>query len=423
MKRISFAAILASTALIPAAYAQVNNDVAKISDADVCAELVTYVDKNDTDATGVTADRAATIAAGKDPKMCRDAYQMAMGGDSGAEATAGIKVAVPNPEVNVEQRAPQVSVAQPQPDVNVTPGRPIVTVNQAEPVVRVVTTPPQVTIDMPKPEILVEIPDPTVDVAMAEPRVTVSQPQPVVNVKQGEVKLEVGDTAVAPSQSEAEVDVSQSNPTVNIEKAEGSNVNVAEVTPEVRYTAAKPRIEVSEEGEPAIAFNQPGDANVRVRRMSADETRAAAAERSRQNETAAAETAGTAPAEREMAAAQTGEMTAPAKTAAADPADTPRSVVAANLIDASVMGADGDTIGDVEAFATRGGETYLVVGVGGLLGLGEKQIAIPLSEATFRDEAFHVPALTDEAAEEMAAYDDDAFTLVEENQNIDVVMN
>ncbi|GAB5375258.1 MAG: hypothetical protein AcusKO_17200 [Acuticoccus sp.] len=414
MKRIYLAAILASTALIPAAYAQVNNDMTKISDADVCAELVTYVDDNDTDATGITADRAATIAAGDDPKMCRDAYQMAMGGnDTEAEATAGIKVAVPDPEVNVEQRAPQVSVAQPQPDVNVTPGRPIVTVNQAEPVVRVVTTPPKVTIDMPKPEILVEIPDPTVDVAMAEPRVTVEQPQPVVSVTQGEVKLEVGDKSVEPSQGEAQVDVTQSNPTVTIDKAEGSNIEVAEVSPEVRYTAAKPRIEVSEEGEPAIAFNQPGDANVRVRRMSADETRAAAAERSGQAETAAAETA--APAEREMAAADTGELTAPA--------DTPRSVVAGNLIDASVMGANGDTIGDVEAFATRGGETYLVVGVGGLLGLGEKQIAIPLNEATFRDEAFHVPSLTDEAAEEMAEYDDGTFTPVEEDQNIDVVMN
>lgn len=436
MMKLSVAALVASTALIPAAFAQNNTvDITSIDDGKICQELVTFVDRNDTDATGVTADRAGTIAAGNDPRICREAYRLAAGEEISAdaaaatdgaeieaEATAGIKVAVPEPQVDVQQRAPQVAVEQPRPDVNVTPGRPIVTVNQAEPVVRVETTPPTVTIDMPKPQILVEIPDPTVDVAMAQPRVTVEQPQPVVNVTQGEVKLDIGNEQVAQDQGEARVNIEQENATVRVDAAEGSNIDVAEVQPEVRYNAAQPRVEMSEQGEPKIQFNQSGDADVRFRQMSADETRAAASER--QTAEAGNEEMRAAAASQDDAAEGETRMnvSAAANNAPADQVRNGQTFLVEDLMDLPLIGADGETIGDVENFVNRGGETYVVVGSGGLLGLGEKQVALPMSEVYFRDDRLYTNATSEAAVEEMDEIDPESYAPLGTDQDVEVVI-
>lgn len=418
MRNLPIAVLFATTALIPAAFAQTNNvNVASIDDAVVCQELVTYVGENDTDATGMTGERADTIAAGQDPNICRNAFLLATGETLSADAqatmetqaTADIKVAVPQPDVQVQQPAPEVAVQQPKPDVTVTPGRPIVTVNQAEPVVQVVTTPPKVTIDMPKPQILVEIPDATVDVAMARPRVTVTQAEPTVRVEQGEVELAIGDKEVEQEQGAAKVNVEQTNPTVRIDEAKGSNIDVAEVTPEIRYNAAEPRIEVSESGEAEIQFNQSGEADVRVRQMSADETRAAAA--------AAAPEA----AEREQQMATAEARPELAANNAAAPQSTSRLRVA-DLMDREVIGANGETLGDVENIVTRGDTTYMILGTGGVLGLGEKQVAIPMSEIYFRDDQLFSPATTEDALDEMAEFEPEAYRPLGTDQDVEVVL-
>lgn len=448
MRNLPIAALFATTALIPAAYAQDNSvNVAQIDDAAICQELITYVDENDTDATGMTGERADTIAAGEDPAICRDAMRLAIGesldeetmASLDVEATADIQVAVPEPEVQVQQPAPQVSVEQPQPDVNVTPGRPIVTVNQAEPVVQVTTTPPKVTIDMPKPEILVEIPDPTVDVAMARPRVSVTQPEPTVNVQQGEVQLEIGEKEIDQQQGEARVNVEQSNATVRVNEADAPNINVAEVQPEVRYNAAQPRVEVSESGEPDIQFNQSGEANVRFQRMSAEETRAAAAEQGQaaERETAAARTEADATernqaaenrteAEREsdqtMAATRETEQNRAQSTGANNAASRTTTISVADLMDRELIGENGDTIGDVENIVMRGDETYFVVGSGGLLGLGEKQVAFPVSEVYFLNDELYTPATTEDAVDDMEDYDPAGYRPLGTDQGVDIVL-
>ena len=435
MRNLPIAALFATTALIPAAYAQDNVNIERIEDARICQALVTYVDENDTDATGMTGERADTIAAGEDPLICRDAMRLAIGEELDedtlasldVEATAEFQVAVPEPEVSVQQPAPQVSVEQPKPDVNVTPGRPIVTVNQAEPVVQVVTTPPKVTIDMPKPEILVEIPDPTVDVAMARPRVSVTQPEPTVTVEQGEVQLAIGEKEVEQERGEARVNVEQSNATVRVDEAESPNINVAEVQPEVRYNAAKPRVELSESGDPDIQFNQSGEANVRFQRMSAEETRAAAAQQGEAEREMAARTE--ADTEERTAAAVRGaeenraEQSAAAnQSTAANNAPATSSMSVADLMDRELIGSDGETIGDVENIVVRGDVTYIVVGSGGLLGLGEKQVAIPMSEIYFRDDQLFTPATTEEAVEEMAEYEPEGYRPLGTDQDVEVVL-
>lgn len=438
--RLPIAALFATTALIPAAFAQNNSIVvADIPDGQICERLSTYVAENDTADTGMTPERAKAVVTGNDPKICRDAMTIAVGDTKNveAEATARVQVAVPQPQVQVDQRAPQVSVDQPQPDVNVTPGRPVVTVNQAQPTVHVVTTPPTVTIDMPKPEILVEIPNPSVDVAMAEPRVSVSQPEPTVRVTQGEVKLELGDEkVVAPKTDEAaKVNVSQENATVRVSEAKAANINVAEVKPEVRFNAAEPRVEVEETGKANVKFNQSGDANVRFRQMSEEETRSAAARQGRPDEaqTASADATpamtGNRPAADKPETASTpqdAEAKMAANTTAKDASasvDVKRqSVSVEELMNKSLIGASGDSIGDVENIVDRGGKTFVVIGVGGLLGIGEKQVAIPLEEITYRDDELFASSLTEEGVKQLAQYTPDSGRVLTSDQTVELVI-
>ncbi|XWN32265.1 MAG: PRC-barrel domain-containing protein [Devosia sp.] len=428
MPKLPLALLLASTALVPAAYAQnTNSDIAAIEDGAICAEFVAYVDENDGPDITITPERAEAIAANGDPQTCRDSYRLAAGEISAdetaenfdADAMARIRVAVPEPEVTVSQAAPQVSVEQPQPQVNVTPGRPIVTVNQAEPVVRVNVTPPTITIDMPKPEILVELPDPTVDVAMAQPRVTVNQAQPTVNVEQGEVKLQIGESDVAASDTNPQVTVEKASPTVSVNEAEGANISIEEVTADVRYNAAEPRIEMAEAGQPKITFNQSGEANVRFRQMSEDETRTAALA-----DIDAPEMADADADKPEMAK---DDVEKPAMTTASaepkvDPAANKNAFLVEQLLDKSVIGADGDTIGDVENVVTRGDATYLVIGTGGFLGIAERQIALPIEDVKMVEEDLVTNTVTREAVSEMTEMAPEEYRPLGTEQDVEIVI-
>jgi sporulation protein YlmC with PRC-barrel domain len=59
-----------------------------------------------------------------------------------------------------------------------------------------------------------------------------------------------------------------------------------------------------------------------------------------------------------------------------------------NYIGKPILNASGEKIGDVsDVLFERGGKiTSVVVGVGGFLGLGAKQVAIPFEAVTYRDQ-------------------------------------
>lgn len=500
MRKYSIAMLMAATVLAPPALAQSDQNQTAATEG-ACQDLTAYVQRNDTDETGITADRAQRIANEGDLQTCHAALRMARGEISqiegeenyDAEATARLRVFVPEPQVTVEQSAAEVQVEQREPQVAVNPGQPRVTVNQAEPVVRVQTQPPKITIDMPKPEILVEMPDPNVDVAMRQPRVTVNQPEPQVSVEQGQPRVEMGQQQTAEDSDQAQVNVQQQDQTtVQVDKADQARVQVEDVRPQVRYNTAEPRIEVEEAGEPQIAFNQPGEANVRFRQMTAEETQAAAEERrdavagyradarepevgerteaadqgAEQQATAeqsqAAVTQGrqqddaqTATTDQEQAATQapaadtgqagdqdvaqeTGQETGddlaqttgqdtgfsvvnPQERAdTADQAAATETVLVSRLRDMAVLGATGDTIGDVDEILLRNGETYLIVGAGGFLGLGQKDVALPLSDMTIRGDTLVMRQITDEEVENMQEFDRTEFQPVADEQSVEI---
>lgn len=417
-KRLTLAALLTTAAFAPAAFAQ------DIETADgepliaECEEMLTFVEENDTQGTGMTSERARTIARANQAQYCEDGLRLAQGEISedetaqnyDAEAAARLLVAVPEPEVMVEQTAPDVTVEQQPPQVTVDPGQPTVTVEQAEPTVRVQMQPPQITIDMPKPRILVEMPDPSVDVAMQEPRVTIEQDEPQVRVEQGEPEIRMGQSDVQTDQGEPQVQVEQEQATVQLQQAEDAQVQVSEVRPNVQYRAAEPRIEVEEGGDPQIAFNQPGEADVQFRQMSAEETQQRADEAQQLQAQAQQQTGepteqqqaeGTLQPQGEQQQAEGSmSMVEPSTNLTESAAAETTSVSIERLLDMQVVGANGDAIGDVEDVLFRGEEPFVIVGQGGFLGLGEEQVALPLSDMRLSGEdELLMRELTEEEAE------------------------
>lgn len=477
--------LIASTAMMPAAFAQDNQQQNQQATAADCQRLTDYVNQNETDETGINADRAEQIAESGDLQACNDALRMARGEISvnegsenfDEEALARVRVLVSDPQVMVEQSSPNVQVKQPQPDVAVNTGPPQVTVNQAQPQVQVQMTPPKITIDMPKPQILVEMPDPTVDVSMPEPRVTVSQDEPTVRVEQGEVQMSMGKQDIEGEQpadqqgkeaadSGANVDVEQSKAVVNIEDADPADVEISESKPQVTYNSAEPNIQVDQGGEPQVSFNQSGEANVQIRQMSAEETRQASAQqnsdrmrdqqdqsqqasagrdadrmqdRQDQNQQASAgqnndqkqdqqgqdqqASAEQTPDEETTAsvnASNDGQVSVVGQNNTSGPGNASQILTADQIRDLSVRGANGDTIGDVEEVFVRDKIAYVVVGNGGFLGLGEKQIALPISDMTFRQNTLVMRDVTEDEAEDMQEFSEGDFQTVSGDQQIEI---
>jgi len=94
--------------------------------------------------------------------------------------------------------------------------------------------------------------------------------------------------------------------------------------------------------------------------------------------------------------AQGTSTTAPAATSAMPSGSgqfmtkaAPDQVMASKLIGTRVMGANNESIGDVNdvIMDSKGQAVAAVVGVGGFLGIGEKDVAVPFSALEFRSEA------------------------------------
>lgn len=263
------------------------------------------------------------------------------------QADPQVDVTVPAPDVDVTQTPPEVTVDQPEPTVNVQQAPPQVTVEQCAPTITVTQAPPTVTVDIPQPRVGVRMADPTVDVAQGEPRVMVDTPEPVIRYQAPEPKIVVTDAEaeVNVRESEAQVDVATAeqarvnlrsqDPAVNVEEGGEAEVNVAE--------APDPNVQVQEGGEADVNVNQ-GEPQVDVTGAGAPETRE-----------------GYRPAASEMLTAE-------------------------NVEGADIYSADGQNIGQVnDLVLTEGGQIEeVIVGVGGFLGIGERNIALSMSEVSFQ---------------------------------------
>ena len=75
------------------------------------------------------------------------------------------------------------------------------------------------------------------------------------------------------------------------------------------------------------------------------------------------------------------------------------------IVGDDVYSANGEDVGDVERMAISGDRIYAIVGVGGILGLGDREVALPINRLAFADDRVTLPRLTEEDLESMPDID------------------
>jgi hypothetical protein len=70
-----------------------------------------------------------------------------------------------------------------------------------------------------------------------------------------------------------------------------------------------------------------------------------------------------------------------------------------------VMAMDGDDVGEVDQLVSFDGEPNAIVGMGGFLGLGERDIAIPLERFTMTEDGLVLEDASEAELEAMQEWD------------------
>ena len=325
-----------------------------------------------------------------DEEQCRIYYEDAPSALEGTgEGTSGsgqIIVTQPDPSVSVQQSAPEVTVSQPEPDVSVTQPQPEIIVRQVQPTIRVQMPQPIITIDQPQPEIIVRMPEPQVNVTTPEPDVQVSQDAPEISVEQAqpEVNVQLPEPDVnVDNSSEADVTVDQGQAIVRQEQSEdGANVDIQQSQPTVSYESAEPNVVFEEQAEPEVRFTESGEPNVQF------------------------EDANAAPGAGMDAPAEAGDPNASLRQGD-QPIDAgvPTPYRASDMIGQEIVNAQGETLGTVDRLVTTGTREYVVLAEGGFLGLGEREVALPLDSMSVSEGRLLMRGMSDEDIEAMPEFD------------------
>ena len=298
---------------------------------------------------------------------------------------AEVDVTVPEPDVNVSQDAPVVTVEQGQPEVTVQVPEPNVRVQQQAPIITIEQAQPQVTVRIPEPVVTVQLPEPKVDVTTGEPVVDLQQPEPVVKFVRPEPKITI---------EEAE-------PRVTIENAE-ADVNVDE--------AGEAKVEV-EQQEAEVNVQQSDDANVVVEEAEEPKVNIEASEGAEVD------------VEQEQARVLMEDFNADEQGNMADE-DRARyqenvqrlpifNLTAEELTGRSVATETGEDVGEIDFIGIRGDTIVAIVGVGGFLGMGENEVAIPVEQLILREDEVIVPGVTEERLESMPEFNEAEVRILE----------
>ncbi|MDA8870791.1 PRC-barrel domain-containing protein [Rhizobiaceae bacterium] len=316
-----------------------------------------------------------------------------------------VTVTQEDPTVTVNQAQPEVTVEQPQPEITVTQQKPTVNVQQQAPIITVEQAQPVVTVRIPEPIVTVRLPQPQVDVNSPEPQVQVAQPQPIVRFVRPEPKILI-------EEAEPQINVQSAEPQVNVNRAEGAEIEVNQADAqvnvreageaEVNVTSAEPQVSV-ESAEGADVTVEQGEAAVNVERTG--------------DEPEVNMTANAAGAAQSLATA--GDDRAYLMTLKRTPFYQRR---VADLIGAEVFGAAGEEVGNVEDIALAGNKVVAILSIGGFLGLGDHEVAMPLENLVMDGDNVVVQNMTEEQLEALPEYDYRAVTALPKNRTIEYSM-
>ena len=288
-----------------------------------------------------------------------------------ANSTADVVVQPDAPAVKVDVPEPNVQVNQANPDVSVSQPQPTITVNQ------------------PAPTITVRMPDPNVDVEMAQPEVSVSQGEPQVSVDDsGNAAVETSDDG----DEQANVTVDQANANVQVRQSEQR--------PQIRYQSEDAKVSVNQEkGEPKIIYQNADGSPM-------DGSEDTAADRQQQSNAASQDRQ-----ERVTSDEAAGERSATDnETMAINPgSSSEREMTVEEVTDYDIIGANGEVLGDIQEIVKVDNRLFAVIGSGGFLGLGEKEVAIPLSSLMATDRGMIAPNVTESQIDALSEFDDDQY--------------
>lgn len=388
-----------------------------------------------------------------------------------------VQVDPKDPEVDVTQRAPEVTVTQPKPEITVSQQKPTVEVDQPAPQITVTQAQPEVTVRIPEPRVEITMPEPDVNVDTQQPDVQVSQPKPKirfvrpepqivfqdadaqVDVEKAQASVDVETTRDAEKnvqiseakpevkfdaeQAEAEVNVSQAEPEITVKKAGQAEVSVEQDRARVQITRSQARDDRQGQGQLQAGDDVaiPGDTGGEVTtdevapdelardEAMGDSTLEQTAENAGQEVEQAAEATGQAIGE---AAEETGEAVTSAAEAtgeALEVEETDPQIAAVRehplyneqvntIVESDVYGATGDDIGDVEDVAVSGDRLFAIISVGGFLGMGDEEVAIPLDNLSYANERIVLYDMTEEDLENMPEFREGDYASLNRNGTI-----
>lgn len=345
------------------------------------------------------------------------------------QAPAEITVDMPTPTITITQAAPEIIITMPDPSVNVANARPTVEVRQADPQIQVTQSPPSVELELQR---------------AAEG----SEPAGFqVNDRRTGTAYAVGEGVDPIQMEDAEVQFSKVEPRVLLVEPteETANVTIERAEPRVSFEQAEPTITFAQQGEPKIEYQVAGEPLITFRQDGeGDDTMTAgvAAEADTETDLAADAEALDAEAESEMAEVEAeveremAEVEAEAETemaevetevetemAEADAAMETRAPLVerdgytnvANteieydkLEGIDVYGVNDEEVGEIGdlVLSADGKIDGVVIEVGGFLGLGEKEVALPFDRFTFlRGDGNDLRVYIDSTEEELEGMD------------------
>src|SRR3712207_3932480 len=186
--------------------------------------------------------------------------------------------------------------------------------------------------------------------------IQVQQPAPQITVKQPKPKITV-------QQPAPQVTIEQPKPQVTVQQPK----------PEVTVQQAQPQVDVQQQGQANVQVEQAGQPDVTVTRPGAEQAQGGT--QAGQGQMQQEQTAAT-PAEQQWYSGMRGE----------------------EMIGQTLYGTDGEEIGEIDnVVMSQGGSTpEALVGVGGFLGIGERNVAIPLNQIQMQGDRL-TTAMTKEA--------------------------
>jgi hypothetical protein len=105
------------------------------------------------------------------------------------------------------------------------------------------------------------------------------------------------------------------------------------------------------------------------------------------------------------------------------PAGEMASIQVSQIVDKDIVNRQGEEIGSVERVVTRNDRHYVVLSQGGVLGLGDREVALPLdrlSTSAENQDQLILLGMTEDDLAELPEFDMNAAQEVQPNQSVEI---